>query len=128
VELKVPTLMIEMPAAWHISELAKDMGGIEFAEPKIVERRKLYINGVINPFIHHYKNIKYIDLYDHVSYRSSLILENIKEPKVILERSPWHITQPCMDIIGEYFLKFINDQNYSLQNLVDQLKNNEYEI
>jgi hypothetical protein len=60
-----------------------------------------------------------------MSYNSKFIYENIKEPKVVIERSPWHLTQSFIDIIGEYFLNFIDNQEYGVDYLKNKIVNEE---
>jgi hypothetical protein len=131
--LKVKTMMIDFPAAWQRSDLSKNMGGIEKARIKIEERRKQYYDFVINPY-KLVNNFEYIDLYDYVPYNSPLIYENTETSKIITHPSPWHISysralqksgyeqQPSLiDIIGKYFLDFINN-NYDKNKLISTIK------
>ena len=101
--LKVKTMMIDFPSAWHISSLAKCMNGIDNAQLRITERRKEYYNYVIKPH-ESMINFQYIDLYDYIPYSSSFIYENTQDLNNSSFTSPWHIKQDLIDIVGRYFL------------------------
>ena len=118
--LKVKTLMVDFPAAWHVSDLSHDMGGLENMQIKIDERRQEYYNHVIKPY-QSMNNFEYIDLYDYIPYDSRFIHENIQEPKVVTAPSPWHMTQDLIDIVGKYFLDFVDSKN-NIDQLVNSLK------
>jgi predicted DNA-binding protein YlxM (UPF0122 family) len=120
ISLNVKTMVIDFPAAWHISNLAIENKGINNVQNMIDEKRQLYKDMVINQYLSS-KNIEYIDLYYNIDYSSKYISENHEQQKTGSFESPWHMTQELIDIVGENFLKFANN-NYDKNIFLSEIK------
>lgn len=93
--INVPTMMIEMPAAFH-----RCVKNDHLIDLNIVHnRRKEYKNYVLKDL----KHILFIDIYDYVESDWSMIKENKMDEK---NRSPWHINNEFIEYIFNYFLEF----------------------
>jgi hypothetical protein len=111
----VPIMMVEMPAAWHLSNLAVKVGGD--LEERVASMRKSYFEEVINPVA---KSIEYVDLMGHVSMDSRIIRENCDG--TTRDESPWHIRQEVIDCIGENFIDFIGNK-YDKNKMIKEIVN-----
>jgi hypothetical protein len=117
IKIGVPTLMIEMPAAWHLSKLALRLG--PELENHVKFMRKSYFNEVVAPSIDF---LEYVDLMDHISANSNIIKENSDNSPPYENESPRHIKQQAIDCIGENFLDFCHkkyDKNKMLERLME---------
>jgi hypothetical protein len=116
--IKVPLMIVDMPAAWHLSNLEKELGREKFEITKS-ERRSSYFNDVVKPCLEAKPTIEYIDLQDVLPYESKLIWEN----KDGTERanSPWHSAQELVNCVGKHFLLFTQKQ-YNKQKFIEEVK------
>jgi len=115
--MNVPLMMVDMPAAWHISNIEADLGREEFELFKS-ERRALYFNAVVKPCLETNPNIEYVDLQDFLPYDSKLIKENSEEINRV--QSPWHLTQKLMNCVGDHFLLFTQEK-YEKQTFLEEV-------
>lgn len=108
-QLNVPTMIIDFPAAWNKSRLFQNLGSKEGT--RIIQHKRVnYYNEIIIPIlkIHNRTNISYLDLYHHIPYHSKLITENINLlPNEHID-SPWHINPLLIELISKHFIKLTN--------------------
>jgi len=116
--IKVPLMIVEMPAAWHLSNIEKELGREKFEIEKS-ERRSSYFNNVVNPCIETNPTVEYIDLQDFLSYESRLIYEN--KDGAERKTSPWHSDQELINCVGKHFLLF-TQKKYDKQKFIEEIK------
>lgn len=109
----VPMMMVEMPAAWHLSNLAVQEGSA--LEDRIKSMRRLYFDEVIAPVA---DSVEYLDLMDYVAMDSKIIREN--SDGTVRNESPWHIRQEVIDCIGDNFFDFVGGR-YDRNNMIGEI-------
>jgi hypothetical protein len=110
ITMNVPTMMIEMPAAFH--RCSKDDHLIDLN--LVYNRRKKYKDYVLKDL----KHILCIDIYDYVSFEWEMIQENIEDK---ISQSPWHINNKGIEYIFNHFLEFQKNK-FNKESFISGLK------
>lgn len=108
--LNVPTMMIEMPAAFHRCIKNEKPISLDLVENRRKEYKEQIIENNMNKML-------YIDLYDYVPFDWNMISENA-ENKIC--ESPWHVKNELIKYIFEGFLDF-KEEKFNKEKFIEEL-------